>query len=114
VKGRASSEVVLAAGQEALVDGSGVVSTGPSQGTQTWASGELRFRDVTMEELAETLDRWYGIQLKVDDALRGRRVTTGLNAGTVRGVVQELGLTMDVDVEWVGDTAIVRPRGGNR
>lgn len=114
VKSAVSAEVLLVVGQEALVDASGVATVRPSPGAQGWASGELRFRDVTLEELGETLDRWYGIRLQVDDALRGKRVTTGLNASSVKGVVQELGLTMDAEVEWVGDTAIVRRRGGNR
>lgn len=112
----ADPEITLTAGDLATVrQGSAEVSKGGSTADEaTWASGELRFRDVTLEQLSGTLERWYGVRVQVDASLKNQRVTTSLNGGSVRSVLNELALALEGEVVWVGDTATVRRREGMR
>ncbi len=110
-------ETTLGVGDVATVNRAGVteVARGSASAEDaSWASGELRFRDVTLEALAGTLERWYGVRVEVDGSLRGQRVSTSLNGGTVKSVLNEVAMTLAAEVEWAGDTATVRRRGSMR
>jgi transmembrane sensor len=114
----ASAGVLLHQGDEAVVAQGAVTST--QRGTvpadaAVWVSGLLRFRDVPLEEVAETVRRWYGIQIRVDDrALGAKKVSIDVNASSLGSVAQELALTVGGRVDKRGDTLVVRAGQGAR
>lgn len=114
----AGAGVLLNQGDEAVVAQGTVRST--QRGTvpsdaAVWVSGLLRFRDVPLEEVAETVRRWYGLEIRVDDpALGATKVSIDVNAASIAGVAQELALTVGGRVEKRGDTLVVRAGQGVR
>ncbi|MBC7894053.1 MAG: FecR domain-containing protein [Cytophagaceae bacterium] len=114
----ASAGVLLHQGDEAVVAQGAVTSTQrgtvPADAT-AWVSGLLRFRDVPLAEVVETVRRWYGIEIRVDDpALGATKVSIDVNAGSIGGVAQELALTVGGRVDKRGDTLVVRAGQGAR
>jgi transmembrane sensor len=107
-----SAFVLLEQGDEAIVV-QGAVSTA-SRGTvpvdaADWVSGLLRFRDVPMAEVVETVRRWYGTNIRIEDpTLASRKVSIDVNAGSVGSVAEELALTVGGRVDRRGDTLVVR------
>lgn len=114
----ASAGVLLHQGDEAVVMQGTVSST--QRGTvpadaAAWVSGLLRFRDVPLAEVAETVRRWYGIEIRVEDpALGAKKVSIDVNAGSLGSVAQELALTVGGRVDKRGDTLVVRAGQGVR
>ena len=110
--------VLLHQGDEATVEQGVVASTvrgSVAPDAADWASGTLHFRDVPLSEVAATLKRWYGLELRITDAsLAAKQITIDVNAGAIDGVPQELALAVGGEVLKRGDTTIVRPLGGRR
>ena len=108
--------VLLHEGDAAVVEKGQVAST--SRGTiaaadADWVSGRHRFRDVPLEEVAETLRRWFGLELRITDpALAAHKVTIDVSAASIARVPQELALAVGGELVRSGDTLIVRKAGG--
>lgn len=74
-----------------------------------WREGRLVFRDATVTDVAADLRRWYGVELQTpDSALARRHITATFSGEPVRRVVQVVGLALGAEVEWHGDTAVIR------
>ncbi|MCC6317474.1 MAG: FecR domain-containing protein [Gemmatimonadaceae bacterium] len=107
-----SEAVLLHQGDETVVAG-GLVEA-PTRGTvaadaASWVSGQLRFRDVPLSEVAETVQRWFGLEIRVDEpALARTKVSIDVNRASLGGVAQELALTVGGRVDRRGDTVVVR------
>lgn len=68
-----------------------------------------------MGEVVETVRRWYGIKIRVDDpALSAKKVSIDVNAGSLGSVARELALTVGGRVDKRGDTLVVRAGQGAR
>ncbi|HET6764528.1 MAG TPA: FecR domain-containing protein [Longimicrobiaceae bacterium] len=89
----------------------------PAPGTATdedlaWTRGRLVFRDAPVEQVADELHRWYGIELRVQDAALARRLLTASFGNEPREeVLRVVALTLGAEVKMHGDTALLRPAG---
>ncbi len=110
----ATSGVVLQAGDNGLLKSDGKVVA--LKGTATpddlaWLQGRLVFRDAPMEEVAASMRKWYGIQLRVaDPSLKGRHLTATLDGESADVALEILRLALGATIERSGDTAIIRRR----
>ena len=106
-----NSGVVLHAGEHGVLARNGQATVQP--GTQSdddmaWTRGELVFDDASIEHVAIELKRWYGIDLRSDDAsLTDRHVTASFKGESADEVLRVIGLTLGVRIERNGDTAII-------
>jgi transmembrane sensor len=108
--------VVLAAGDRGSIDAGGEtrVERGVVRPEDTaWIAGHLAFRDAPLSRIAEEIERWYGVTLRVSDStLLDRRVTTSFEGESVDTALEILELTLGAKIERHGDTALVsNPRG---
>ena len=110
----ATSGVVLQAGDNGLLRVDGEIV--PLKGTATpddlaWLQGRLVFRDASMEEVAASMRRWYGIQLRVaDPSLKDRHMTATLDGESADVALEILRLALGATIHRSGDTAIIRRR----
>jgi transmembrane sensor len=108
----ADSGVVLREGDVGLLARDGHVATGRAQieDELAWTRGRLVFRDTPLAEVGAALRRWYGIELRVDDAtLANRHLTAAFEGETPAQVVDVIALTLGARVERRGDTATLHP-----
>ncbi|MGQ0647023.1 MAG: FecR family protein [Gemmatimonadaceae bacterium] len=117
--GTSAQEVVLHEGDEAIVVDGALASTtrGSVQPEDAaWVSGRLRFRDVPLAEVAATLERWYGVKVRITDAaLSQRKIATDVTgSSSVDSVVREIALAVGAEAVRRGDTVIVRPAEAKR
>lgn len=115
--GASAGEVRLERGDAATVGADRAVVVqrqSVDEGEVGWVSGTVRLRDVTLEELGNTLKGWYGITLEfADSTLKGEMVSVDINASRLRDVLQEVSLVHGLVVAWEGDKAVVgRAREG--
>jgi transmembrane sensor len=76
-----------------------------------WMKRQLVFRETPLTDVAESLRRWYGIQLSVRDAsLANRHLTATFSGEPAERVLEMLELVLGADIERRGDTAIVRAK----
>jgi transmembrane sensor len=106
--------VVMRPGDRAEVR-QGTVRTAPGTATDedlAWTQGRLVFRDAPLEQVADELRRWYGIEIRVQDAALSRRLLTASFGGDSRQeVVRVVALALGAEVRMHGDTALLRPAG---
>ena len=77
-----------------------------------WANDTLVFDATPMDDVRRSLERWYHVQIRIDDAaLRARRVTARFDRHAVRAVIDALATTLDASAEWKGDVVTLVPRG---
>lgn len=94
-----------------LADARLVVERGVAVPRDAEALGERRlaFREASLDEVATTLARWYGVRLDVTDpVLRVQRVTADYTAEAPRSVVRLLALALGAEATWRGDTVTLR------
>jgi transmembrane sensor len=111
--GDADGGVVLHQGDVGVVRADGHTVARPGTATDddvAWTRGRLVFREAPLDEVRAELRRWYGVELRVDDAtLAGRHVTASFDGEPADGVLRVLALALGARVERRGDTAVVRP-----
>lgn len=79
-----------------------------------WTRGRLVFRDAPLDRVAAELRRWYGIELRADDAaVARRRLTASFDGETPADVLRVVGLALGADVTLRGDTAVLRAASGS-
>lgn len=61
-----------------------------ARGSVAWTSGALLFTDEPVAAIVERLERWTGLTIDVDAALRGRTVTVTIESESPEGAVQRL------------------------
>jgi transmembrane sensor len=107
-----SQGVILKAGDNGLLqtDGSVIARRGSaSEDDVAWMKGRLVFRDATITQVAASMRKWYGIELKVaDEALNNRHLTATFAGESPERVLETIRLALGADIERHGDTAIVR------
>lgn len=111
--------LVLRAGSAATLAPGGRVT--PEQSPDparelAWTQGELVFRGAPVSEVAASLRRWYGIELRVaDPALQRRHLTTSFGSESRDRVLQDIALALGARLEMHGDTAVlISPESGSR
>jgi transmembrane sensor len=76
-----------------------------------WLRRQLVFREAPLPEVAASLHRWYGIELRVPDtSLAARHLTATFSGEPSERVLEVLRLVLGADIERRGDTAIVRAK----
>jgi transmembrane sensor len=117
VNGNGGSGVILKAGDKGLLSTSGDVIAQRGAVTDddaAWLNGRLVFREATIGEIASSIRKWYGIELKVEDASLANRHLTATFAGeSPDRVLDVIRLALGADIERHGDTAIVSESKGS-
>ena len=112
-KAAADTGVTLLAGDRGTVDSAGRVvawRNAASDDALAWRRGVLAFREAPMAVVREELRRWYGIELVVPDPALARQFVHGDYTGeTKTRAVELIGTALGARVEWMGDTAVLRP-----
>lgn len=107
---------VLRAGDQGTIDRDGRVVTRRGAATDedlAWLSGRLVFRDSPLSEVASSMRRWYGIDLRIaDPSLASRHITATFSGESPERVLEVLRLALGADIERHGDTAVVRSARG--
>lgn len=106
---RGEERMVLVPDEQAVaVEGRGMVKRRvDSRVVVSWMNGVFEFEDMSLAEIAERLERWYGVDFRFEEAgLRGRRFTGvfGRN-GSLNSMLEVMGRTTDVAFE-VGEREV--------
>jgi ferric-dicitrate binding protein FerR (iron transport regulator) len=107
-----SSPVTLTAGHVGDITDSTVhVSTVDDLTPETdWLRGRLVFRHVSVGNVLQTLNRWYGYQFRCSDStLIQQQVTLSLNARSSAAALSTLEQFLSVRLTVVGDTITLTP-----
>lgn len=74
-----------------------------------WTTGRLVFRDAPLDDVAEDLKRWYGVQLDIrDSALRRRPLSAEFRGDSLPNVLKVISAALGATMERRGDTVVVR------
>ena len=71
----------------------------------SWRSGRLVYRDASLADVQADLARWYGVELRIDETLRTRRLTATFAGDPVERVLSVIGLAVGGDVTRDGAVA---------
>lgn len=101
--------VVLQPGERGVVMPDGQTAKRSGAGDDmAWLRGQLVFREAPVTEVASSLHRWYGIDLRVPDAsLASRHITATFSGEPPERVLEVIRLALGARLERRGDTAIV-------
>jgi transmembrane sensor len=109
----ADTGVLLLVGDAGTIDSIGRVAAwrnAASDDALAWTKGRLLFRGASIPEVRNELRRWYGVELVVPDArLAGRHLQADLAGETKERALAVIGMALGAEVEWLGDTAVLRP-----
>jgi transmembrane sensor len=104
--------LVLRAGDRAerRVDGTLVAERGTVRDDDVaWTRGRLAYHDAELDEVRADLRRWYGVDLRVDDAvIARRRLTATFDGESADDVLRVIALALGGDVRRDGSTATLR------
>lgn len=109
-------EVILRQGERGVL---ALESAAPERAAATaedlaWTRGELVFRDATLAQVAAELRRWYGVELRADDAVSGRRLTASFQGEPRERVLEVVALALGAEMSVRGDTAVLAAAGAAR
>lgn len=111
-----SQGVILKAGDNGLLQADGSVIARRGSATEddvAWMKGRLVFRDASISQVAASMRKWYGIELRVADrTLNDRHLTATFAGESPERVLETIRLALGADIERHGDTAIVRLNEG--
>lgn len=109
--------VILKAGDKGLVRNSGAIDANRGAASDedvAWLHGRLVFRDASLGEVASSMRKWYGIEMKVEDkSLANQHLTATFAGEPADRVLEVIRLALGADIERHGDTAIVRSTKGS-
>lgn len=109
--------VILKAGDNGLLKPGGDVVArrgSASEDDVAWMRGRLVFREAPLGEVANSMRKWYGIELKVPDhSLANRHLTATFAGESPERVLDVIRLALGAEIERHGDTAIVRSAKGS-
>ena len=110
--GATGAAVVLKPGERGVVHADGqTVKERTAPDDMAWLRRQLVFREAPLPEVAASLHRWYGIELRVPDAtLATRHLTATFSGEPPERVLEVLRLVLGADIERRGDTAIVKAK----
>lgn len=114
----AGQGVILQAGDNGRLEPDGRVVSGKGKVTAddlAWRDGRLVFREAELAEVAGSMRKWYGIEMKIaDKSLNNRHLTATFNGESADRVLETIKLALGAEIERHGDTAIIRlPKGKN-
>jgi transmembrane sensor len=112
-----ATPVRLGAGDrgELRADGEVVAQRGSvGDGDFAWTRGILDFNDAPMAQVRDELQRWYGVELRVDSTLATRRLTATFGREPVDEVLRSIALAVGADVTRDGAVATLRAGGAPR
>ncbi|MEO8620305.1 MAG: FecR domain-containing protein [bacterium] len=106
--------VVVRAGEFGQLGGSGRVTTRPQASIADhfrWARGDLSFDDASLDEVRQTLERWYDVKVLVaDSSMRARRLTGRFQGQSSHAILGAIAITLGAELEWRGTTVTMSPR----
>jgi transmembrane sensor len=108
-----ADELVLRQGEGGvLAEGRSVAERTPASADDlAWTRGRLVFRDAPLAQVAAELRRWYGIELRADDAVSGRRLTASFQGESAEDVLRVIALALGAEMTTRGDTAVLHAAG---
>ncbi|HEX6573517.1 MAG TPA: FecR domain-containing protein, partial [Gemmatimonadaceae bacterium] len=108
----ASQGVILKAGDKGHLELDGRVMSERGAVTSddiAWRDGHLVFREATLADVAGSLRKWYGIEMKIaDQSLGDRHLTATFSGESPERVLETIELALGAEIERRGDTAVVR------
>lgn len=109
-------EVVLRQGERGVVAaaGSPPQRAAAREEDLAWTRGELVFRDASLAEVQAELRRWYGVELRADGEVAGRRLTASFQGETPDQVLRVIALALGAELALRGDTAVLSAAGAPR
>jgi transmembrane sensor len=112
VGGSAGGAIVLRPGERGVVRPDGqTMKERAAPDDMAWLRRQLVFRETPLPEVAASLHRWYGIELRVPDtSLAARHLTATFSGEPPERVLEVIRLVLGADIERRGDTAIVRTK----
>lgn len=69
-----------------------------------WRHDRLVFDDAGLREITLTLERWYGMEIEIDDVLSDRRLTASFTGDALDDVMDVIAMTLNARLEREGDT----------
>ena len=103
-----NQEAIMEPGDRAVIDKeSGKATVGNENINKyiAWHSGKLVFDNTTMSEVAQLLERWYGIEVTVkDQEIMNYRFTTTFENESLFHVIELLGLSSPIRIEYIPAT----------
>jgi ferric-dicitrate binding protein FerR (iron transport regulator) len=105
---------VIRAGQIGLLAASGAALVSSVSNTAellAWSTGQLTFDETLMSKVAVEIERWYDVDVTVDSALAGRRISVGFNGESIDDVSRVIATTIDARVERKGRVVAFRVNG---
>lgn len=77
-----------------------------------WRDARLHFRQTPLPAVLRTLERWYAVDVALDDSsLSQRRLTTTFDGESLAEALEVLRLSLDVPIQQSDSTVIVAPSG---
>jgi transmembrane sensor len=109
--------VILKAGDNGLLKSGGDVVArrgSASEDDVAWMRGRLVFRGAPLGEVANSMRKWYGIELNVSDpSLANHHLTATFAGESPERVLDVIRLALGAEIERHGDTVIVRSAKGS-
>ncbi|HEX6042774.1 FecR family protein [Longimicrobium sp.] len=109
----AGEGVVLRQGERGVIAAEGAA---PQRAAATaedlaWTRGELVFRDAPLAQVAAEMRRWYGVEVRADDAVAARRLTASFEGEPRERVLEVMALALGAEMTMRGDTAVLSAAG---
>lgn len=107
-QGAPGTPVRLGAGDRGELRASGEVVAhrgSASDADFAWTRGILDFNDAPMTQVQDELQRWYGVEVKVDSSLAARRLTATFDREPVDDVLHAIATALGADVTREGAVA---------
>lgn len=100
--------VTLTAGQIGEIDPRGIGRLVPAaslDGLLAWTKGRLVFSDLPLADVARELERWYGVEIRIEEpGLAARRITLSFSAARIDDLLELIALSIGAEVERTGRT----------
>ena len=108
----ARGAIVLKPGERGVIRPDGQTIKGRSgPDDMAWLQHQLVFREAPLSDVAASMHRWYGIELRVpDQSIAARHLTATFSGESPERVLEVLRLALGADIERHGDTAVVRAK----
>jgi transmembrane sensor len=75
-----------------------------------WTKGRLVFRNATLPEVAARLERWYGLEVKIQDpSLRDLQLTANLRSQALRDVLDIVAASLRIEYRIEEETVFLTP-----
>jgi transmembrane sensor len=75
-----------------------------------WLSGRLVFRERPLHEIARELERWYGVEIRINDPrLAAKALTLSFEDVPLQEVLEVIAAALDADVDMQGNSVTLRP-----